>query len=140
MLTTLTRLTPLVIVFALSPLALPPLSAAGEPCAPDTKKFCADSAKDTASIAKCLRAHRAELSDACKGQIVAAETHTSPRKACAADAEKFCKDVTPGGGRVAKCLRKHSAELSAACKEARAGNQKKKQGEGSVQEKAAQKQ
>lgn len=36
------------------------------PCAPDVKKFCAGVEKGTGAVIRCLKAHEAELSSACR--------------------------------------------------------------------------
>lgn len=44
---------------------------AGEACRPDVMRLCRDAAPDRAKIKKCLQAHAADLSDACKTAIIA---------------------------------------------------------------------
>jgi len=101
--------------WGLSPLT-PPASAARQPCAADAAKFCKGVRPGGGRISKCFRAHRAQLSEACKahrrGELEAR------RQKCQSDLEKFCKEVRPGKGNLARCLRQHQAELSPACRAA----------------------
>ena len=46
------------------------VEAAIEACKPDVEKFCQDVQPGHGRVAVCLRAHEAELSDACKAQRV----------------------------------------------------------------------
>ena len=86
------------------------------PCAADVKKFCGDVKPGQGAIAKCMKAHEAELSPGCREASKArAEKAERVREECRADAEKFCKGVAPGGGRILSCLRSRQAELQPAC-------------------------
>ena len=86
------------------------------PCAGDVKKFCGDVKPGQGAIAKCMKAHEAELSPACRESSKArAEKAERVREECKADAEKFCKGIAPGGGRIRSCLRARQAELNPAC-------------------------
>lgn len=87
-------------------------------CAEEIEKFCKDVKPGEGRIAKCLKEHENELSEACKGKCEEVSTRLKDvRQACAEDVERFCKDVQPGEGRIAKCLRKHENEISSVCKE-----------------------
>lgn len=104
-----------------APLALlmgtaPTVTLAASPCAADVKKFCSNVQPGAGRIKKCLEAHQAELSDACKARVQNPKPASERQHACAADARKFCKGVRPGGGRIAQCLKDHEAELSPECK------------------------
>jgi hypothetical protein len=97
------------------------------PCSADVKKFCGDVKPGQGAIAKCMKAHEAELSPACRETSKArAEKARRVREECRADAEKFCKGVAPGGGRIRSCLRARQAELDPACAAdfKRAGNRR----------------
>src|SRR5438552_18481914 len=77
------------------------------PCATDVKKFCGDVKPGQGAIAKCMKAHEAELSPACREASKArAEKAERVREECRADAEKFCKGIAPGGGRIRSCLKR----------------------------------
>src|SRR6267378_1215700 len=97
------------------------------PCAPDVKRFCGDVKPGQGAIAKCMKAHQAELSPACReGSKARAEKAERMREECKADAEKFCKGIAPGGGRILSCLKSRQPELQRACAEEfkRAGNRR----------------
>ncbi len=86
------------------------------PCAADVKKFCGDVKPGQGAIAKCMKAHEAELSPACRESSKArAERAERVREECKADAAKFCKGIAPGGGRILSCLKSRQAELQPAC-------------------------
>src|SRR6266850_3485223 len=86
------------------------------PCAGDVKKFCGDVKRGQGAIAKCMKAHEAELSSACREASKArAEKAERVREECRADAEKFCKGIAPGGGRILSCLKSRQPELQPAC-------------------------
>ena len=86
------------------------------PCAGDVKKFCGDVKPGRGAIAKCMKAHEAEVSPACREASKArAEKTERVREECRADAEKFCKGIAPGGGRILSCLKSREAELQPAC-------------------------
>jgi len=97
------------------------------PCAGDVKKFCGDVKPGRGAIAKCMKAHEAELSPACRESAKArAEKAEKRREECRADVEKFCKGIAPGGGRIQACLKSREAELQPACAAEfkRAGNRR----------------
>ena len=86
------------------------------PCAADAKKFCGDVQPGQGRIAKCMKAHEAELSPACReGMKARAEKAERVREECKPDVEKFCQGIAPGGGRIRSCLRARQAELNPAC-------------------------
>src|SRR5207247_3758461 len=69
------------------------------PCAADVKKFCGDVKPGQGAIAKCMKAHEAELSPACRdGSKARAEKAERVRADCKADAETFCKGIESGAG------------------------------------------
>jgi hypothetical protein len=82
------------------------------PCAGDLKKFCGDVKPGQGAIAKCMKAHEAELSPACRDGM---ENVDRLAKACKSDCEKYCKSVPPGDGRVLSCLKGREADLDKAC-------------------------
>ena len=97
------------------------------PCAADVKKFCGDVKPGQGAIAKCMKAHEAELSPACRESSKArAEKAERVREECRADVEKFCKGIAPGGGRILSCLKSREPELQPACAAEfkRAGNRR----------------
>src|SRR5580765_6282592 len=97
------------------------------PCAADVKKFCGDVQPGQGGLAKCMKAHQAELSSACQeGMKARAEKADRVREECSPDVEKFCKGIAPGGGRIRSCLRARQAELNPACAAdlKRAGNRR----------------
>ncbi len=86
------------------------------PCVADVKRFCGDVKPGQGAIAKCMKAHEAELSPACReGMKARAEKAERVREECKADAEKFCKGIAPGGGRILSCLKSRQQELQPAC-------------------------
>lgn len=90
----------------------------GKPCADDAAKLCKDVQPGQGRVAKCLKAHKDELSPACKENIGKRKEKTGAMKdACKEDAKKLCHDTRPGGGRIMQCLKQHEDELSPACKE-----------------------
>ena len=97
------------------------------PCAADVKKFCGDVKPGQGAIAKCMKAHEAELSPTCQeGMRARAEKAERVREDCKPDVEKFYKGIAPGGGRIRSCLRARQAELNPACAAdfKRAGNRR----------------
>ncbi len=97
------------------------------PCAADVKKFCGDVQPGQGAIAKCMKAHEAQLSPACQeGMKARAEKAERVREDCKPDVEKFCKGIEPGGGRIRSCLSARQAELNPACAAdfKRAGNRR----------------
>ena len=97
------------------------------PCARDVKQFCGDVKPGQGAIAKCMKAHEAELSPACRESSKArAEKAERVREECRADVEKFCKGIAPGGGRILSCLKSREPELQPAyaAEFKRAGNRR----------------
>ncbi len=97
------------------------------PCAADAKKFCGDVQPGQGGIAKCMKAHDAELSPACRERMKArAEKAERVREECKPDVEEFCQGIAPGGGRIRSCLRARQADLNPACAAdiKRAGNRR----------------
>ena len=97
------------------------------PCAGDVKQFCGDVKPGQGAIAKCMKAHEAELSPACRESSKArAGKAERVREECRADVEKFCKGIAAGGGRILSCLKSREPELQPACAAEfkRAGNRR----------------
>jgi len=92
-----------------------PATAQSRACADDVQKFCADVKGGGGRFLKCLKAHEADLSAACKAQMQTLKSQRGKRwQACRSDVGKFCKD-TRGGARM-RCLQAHQSELSPDCK------------------------
>jgi len=51
-----------------------------EACHADVERFCKDAEPGHGRVRECLRAHEAELSDACKAAIQEAREHHHPRQ------------------------------------------------------------
>jgi cysteine rich repeat protein len=97
------------------------------PCAADVKKFCGDVQPGQGGIAKCMKAHEAQLSPACQeGMRARAEKAERVREECKADVAKFCKGIAPGGRRILSCLKSRQPELQPECAAEfkRAGNRR----------------
>lgn len=87
------------------------------PCTADAERLCREVEPGGGRVEKCLRAHRGELSDACKDHILRTRAEGQERyRACVNDIGKFCKGVERGGGRLKRCLQEHEKHLSTACK------------------------
>ncbi|BDG05624.1 hypothetical protein [Anaeromyxobacter oryzae] len=89
---------------------------AEDPCAAEMARLCPQSRGDLEPM-KCLRAHEAQLSRACKSDLdaVVAKARSIAKGDCDGDVYRLCRDVEPGEGRVAACLRDHESELSQSC-------------------------
>lgn len=90
-------------------------------CKEDVKKYCPNVQPGQGRIARCLKGHEKELSQACQDARTAArekakEHAKQKRDACADDAKKFCADVQPGGGRIHGCLKKNREQLTEGCR------------------------
>jgi hypothetical protein len=87
-------------------------------CKEDIKRFCADVKPGKGAIRDCLKAHEADLSQACKDNMAEAKDKAKGfHQACGDDVKKFCGDVKPGKGGIRDCLKTHANDLSPACKE-----------------------
>ena|SRR5579872_5842913 len=117
------KIHPLAIISILSGLiglgtfAIAAAAADPGPCAADIQKFCAGVQPGGGAIAQCLKAHQADLSEACKerGEELK-QKFQSFTAACQEDLQKYCKDVQPGAGRKIKCLKDNAANLAPNCK------------------------
>ncbi len=104
-------------LLALGLVSLPGYARDPGPCHDDIQKFCKDVKPGGGAIARCLKAHEAELSPACKAKGTEKKEKAADfREACRGDIHKFCKDAKRGHGGVAMCLKEHESELSAECK------------------------
>ena len=81
-------------------------------CEADRAKFCADQ-KMGEGLGKCMKEHKAELSEACREMIT---DRKAAMKDCKEDAKTLCADVKGGHGHKIKCLKEHADKLSEACK------------------------
>lgn len=86
--------------------------AKSEICRPEMDKFCKDVAPGEGRILKCLQAHDADLSDACRAYVNTASQYV----ACLDDVLRLCPKVQPGGARAMQCLRAHQGDISTECK------------------------
>jgi len=86
------------------------------PCAEDVAKLCSDVRPGGGRIARCLKANKSEITQACKDHLgEAGEKVQEVSSACEDDTFKFCKHVRAGRGRLLRCLKRHQGELSEAC-------------------------
>lgn len=106
-------------------------------CKEDTDKLC-KGAEPGRGLKKCLREHKDELSETCRGFIKEKrkerrELKEALQEACGKDKDQLCKDVEPGGGGIKRCLKEHEGELSDSCKQfmkaKREGKEEKAEGE-----------
>lgn len=89
-----------------------------QPCQADVQKYCAQVKPGQGRMARCLKSHQADLSNACRTHLKTMFDHMlEARQACQADAEKLCGDIRGGHGRIVACLRRHEQELSDSCKD-----------------------
>ncbi len=86
--------------------------AKDEPCRVEMDKFCKDVPAGEGRVLKCLQAHSAELSDACRAYVNTAAQYV----VCLDDIMRLCPKTQPGGARGMKCLRTHQGQLSDECK------------------------
>ena len=92
-----------------------------KPCAEDAANLCQGIQPGGGRVAKCLKEHSGELSQACKKNIAKAKRKAAKLKqACKQDAQTLCEGVKPGGGRIVQCLKQHQDGLTAECREAMA--------------------
>jgi gas vesicle protein len=96
-------------------------NALQQACGKDVEQFCKDIQPGQGRLARCLKEHKAQLSQECTAYwegVASGIKHKmeSIKEACTQDLERFCKDVQPGQGRLARCLKEHSSEISAECK------------------------
>eukprot|EP00899_Mesostigma_viride_P006852 jgi/Mesvir1/16168/Mv08435-RA.1 len=96
-----------------------------EACKEDYETFCSDVAPGEGLGHKCLREHRADLSEKCRLEedklavVQYSDVRLQPQlhKLCSTELNTFCKDVVPGQGRQFACLLHHinDVEFSSAC-------------------------
>lgn len=90
-------------------------------CRDDVARLCADAPEGRRGVASCLKAHRDELSPACRTRVDArAEKRRRmqrAREACQEDVRELCGEIDSARDRMA-CLRSHGDALSPACREA----------------------
>jgi hypothetical protein len=86
-------------------------------CRADAERLCKDLERGGGAVARCLREHENELSDACRDQLDSRGRRAGRvREACSEDADRLCPDVERGTGATLRCLREHESELSEGCK------------------------
>jgi hypothetical protein len=91
--------------------------AANGPCDADYQKFCASITPGGGRIAKCMKDHENDLSNACKNRMIEAkERYQGIQEACHDDVDKLCSGIRSFGGHILKCLKNHKYELSQECK------------------------
>jgi hypothetical protein len=108
-------------VLAALGLALSAAAQAEDPCANDTKQFCAEIKLGSGRVHDCLKENRARLSASCRDRLTADDLRAKKLvsefgKSCQRDTEEFCAGLLPGGGRLIQCLDEHEVELSATCR------------------------
>jgi Golgi apparatus protein 1 len=87
-------------------------------CKEDARKLCGGVEPGEGRIRECMKAHEADLSDACKAAVAQAKAKWEPvKEACRADQEKLCPGLTAGKG-LFQCMKAREADVSAACKAA----------------------
>ena len=91
--------------------------AAGNACATDYEKFCAEVEPGEGRIGQCLMQHREEITPDCAKFLEAATNKIVSAfiAACQIDVELLCADVEPGERRIINCLKNKQAELSSDC-------------------------
>jgi hypothetical protein len=84
-------------------------------CAGDIQKYCANVPEGGGAIAKCLRAHRTDLTPDCqKGMQAVSSQLKEVAMACEDDVHRYCAGSAPGTTK--ECLTTHFRELSRPCK------------------------
>lgn len=84
-------------------------------CEGDIQKFCANVPQGNGALAKCLRAHKADLSQGCqKGMEAAAAQMKEVAMACEDDVHRYCAGAAPGTTK--ECLKANLRSLSRPCK------------------------
>ncbi len=81
-----------------------------KPCAADIKKFCANIEPGAGKIMACLDKNKANLSDACKGQLTKmADEAKNLGSPCHDDILQYCGVFKPGKGQILNCLEEQKA-------------------------------
>ncbi|MDB5397192.1 MAG: hypothetical protein JWM91_4698 [Rhodospirillales bacterium] len=86
-------------------------------CRADFEQYCAGLPQGDGGRVQCLKDHKADLSEGCKGELMATST---AREACTLDAAKYCAESKPGGDRL-KCMTANKDKLSEGCKSVLSG-------------------
>jgi len=94
-------------------LALLLAQAAQHPCMDDAKKLCPGVEPGEGRIAACLKQHKDQVSQACKGRIA---EFREGAQACEADVQRLCPGTRPGAER-SKCMREHKDQVTPECRE-----------------------
>jgi len=95
------------------------VAARGEDaCTAAVARLCPASRGDLLLLG-CLRAHEAEISRACPGDLDAVLAKAQEiGESCDGDVAKLCPNVQAGGGRVVACLQANESNLSQGCQAA----------------------
>lgn len=86
---------------------------AQHPCVEDAKKLCPGVEPGQGRVAACLKEHKDQLSQACKGNIA---RFREGAQSCEADVQRLCPGKKPGMERQT-CMQQHKDEVSPGCRE-----------------------
>jgi len=99
---------------------------AEDACRADVDRLCPGIPPGGGRIAACLKANQAQVSPACKAELVTvARKVKEVGAACADDVQSYCSDVAPGQGAVVRCLAANKATLAPQCRDVIQGAQEK---------------
>lgn len=105
---------------ALAAVLLAPTLAGAQPAAPckaDAARLCAGVKPGAGRVWRCMKAHEAELSAACKANIAKTRGELADAHAvCGADVQQHCAGIVPGAGRIIACLLGAEDKVSAPCR------------------------
>ncbi len=105
--------------FFLSPLAFGQTVPQYGPCHEDVLNLCPDVQPGQGRILRCLNAHEANLTPACKARRAEIKEKIADfREACKDDIQKYCpRSRQNGEGNRRQCLNAHKSQLKPACRE-----------------------
>lgn len=95
-----------------------PAQAVDRPCASDIARLCGNVVPGGGRVLRCLDAHRAELSPACRDANANRLDTLQRHHPCVEDRARLCSHVATGRGEMIACLHSHATELSPACRTA----------------------